>query len=186
MTRFHRLFPLALAILMGMLTIWLDEITRPARHNQVVRNDRPEYQVEGFNAKRYTVTGTVSEQLIAEHAWKFPSNPELYSKNATLNVYDQGKLSYNVVGETARYNPQTRIVVFERQVDLFQPATAKRQAAHAHTSAMTVNAENHTAASQAPVRIDYGKSTASGVGFTYDQRSSVFQLLSHAKATYVP
>lgn len=186
MTRFHRLFPLALAILMGMLTIWLNEITRPAQHNQVVRNDRPEYEVEGFNAKRYTVTGKVSDQLTAGQAWKFPNNPEVYSKNATLNVYDQGQLSYNVVGKTARYNPQTRIVVFEHQVDLFQPPTAKRQATHARTSAMTVDTEKHTAASQTPVHIEYGKSTASGVGFTYDQRSGVFQLLSHAKATYVP
>jgi lipopolysaccharide export system protein LptC len=186
MIRLHRLFPLLLAALMGVLTIWLDEITRPEPHGAGKNPNRPEYQAQGFNATRFTPNGQISQHLSAEQAWKFPNRPELFSQGTRLDVFDQGRLVYNVLGAKARYQPKTHIVVFDEQVTLFQPADAQRPATHVRTSALTVDTEAHTAASRAPVHVDYGNSTASSIGFTYNQRTGVLHLLSKAKIKYEP
>jgi lipopolysaccharide export system protein LptC len=177
---------LVIAVLMGVLTIWLDEITRPSPHGKGLRQDKPEYQVESFNSTRYAPDGRISEQLSAASAWKYPGRPEVFARTVDLKDYDQGALAYNVTGESARYNPDTRIVVFELRVDLFQPAGKEKAETRVHTSALTLNTVQHTAVSPAPVRIEYGKSTVSGVGFSYNQHTGILQLFSKAKATYVP
>lgn len=184
--RLHRLFPLALAILMGILTIWLDEITRPDPHGKGLRQDKPEYQLEGFNSTRYAPDGKISEQLTAGSAWKYPNQSEVFARAVELKDYDRGALAYDVTGQSAYYNPDTRIVVFERQVDMLQPASQGRSETRVHTSALTLNTVQRTAVSPAPVRIEYGKSTVSGTGFNYNQHTGVLQLFSNAKATYVP
>lgn len=188
MIRFHRLFPLVLAALMGVLTIWLDEITQPEPHGKDKNPDRPEFQAESFSATRFAEDGRVSEHLTAEKAWKYPARPELFSQGTKLDVFDKGALAYNVVGTKARYNPKTRIVVFDEQVNLFQPAeaNAKHLPIRIITSALTMDTLARTAASQAPVHIDYGASTASSVGIRYNQRTGVLQLLSKAKIKYEP
>lgn len=186
MIRLHRLFPLLLAVLMGVLTVWLDELTRPEPHGKGKDPSRPEYQAEGFNATRFTTQGQISEHLTAAQAWKFPNRPDVFTKNTKLDVFEQGALAYNVLASTARYDPKTRIVVFDEQVNMFQPANAERLATRIRTSKLTVDTEARTAASPAPVTIQYGNSTASSIGIRYNQRTGVLQLLSKAKIKYEP
>lgn len=182
--RAQRLFPIVLLALTGLLTFWLDQISRWTPETRALDPNKPEFVAEHFTALRYDTTGKVQDQLSAQRMWQYPGKDDLFFDAPTLQVFAAGALQYDVRGQTGRYNNKTRQAFFDRQVTLFKPADAQRPETRVDTSVMYVDLDKRLARSAAPVTIHYGTSVARSVGFTYDQRAGLLKLLSNARVVY--
>ncbi|HJU50253.1 MAG TPA: LPS export ABC transporter periplasmic protein LptC [Pseudogulbenkiania sp.] len=182
--RAQRLFPIVLLALTGLLTFWLDQISRWTPETHALDPNKPEFVAEHFTTHRFDATGKVQDQLRAERMWQYPGKDDLFFDAPTLQTFASGVLQYDVRGQSGRYNNKTRQAFFDRQVTLFKPADALRPETRVDTSAMHVDLDKHLARSAAPVTIHYGTSVAHSVGFTYDQNAGQLKLLSNARVVY--
>ncbi|SMF19961.1 LPS export ABC transporter periplasmic protein LptC [Pseudogulbenkiania subflava] len=182
--RAQRLFPIVLLALTGLLTFWLDQISRWTPETRALDPNKPEFVAEHFTALRYDTTGKVQDQLSAQRMWQYPGKDDLFFDAPALQIFAAGVLQYDVRGQTGRYNNKTRQAFFDRQVTLFKPADAQRPETRVDTSVMYVDLDKRLARSAAPVTIHYGTSVARSVGFTYDQRAGLLKLLSNARVVY--
>jgi len=183
--RANRLFPVALVILMALMTLWLDQVSRLGSFGRELDPDKPEYVSEKVTATRFDLQGRIQQRLIADRLWQYPQQHDLYFDNGFVRVFKNGVLDYAVTAETGHYNTQTKQAFFDRRVHLLKPAVATEPETTLDTSAMSLDAVKHYASSQMPVQIHYGNSTANSTGFNYDYNAGTLNLLSFARVTYV-
>ncbi|WP_293761348.1 LPS export ABC transporter periplasmic protein LptC [uncultured Aquitalea sp.] len=184
MIRSHRLFPILLVLLTGLLTVWLDTISRWEPNKRELDPNKPEFIADGVSATRFTPQGQLQERLIASRMWQYPAKSDLFFEQPDLRSYKNGTLSYQAIGETGRYNNNTKQALFDKKVTLIQPPANGKPETRVLTSNMQVDTLKHVARSAAPTQFYYGKSNGSAVGFIYQQQEGILSLLSHAKVTY--
>ena len=186
MIRSHRLFPILLVLITGLLTVWLDVVSRwqPSKHE--LDPNKPEVVAQGVMATRFDPKGMLQDKMIASRMWQYPGKADVYFDQPDMRVYQQGILQYQAVGDSGRYNNKTKQAFFDRKVTLIRPASAQGPETRVLTSAMHVDTQQRIAKSQAPTTIHYGKSVANSVGFVYEQQAGQLNLLSHAKVIYEP
>lgn len=184
MIRSHRLFPILLIVLTALLTLWLDTVSRwsPTKHE--LDPNKPEVVVNGVIASHYDPQGKLQEKLIASRMWQYPDRTESYFEQPDLRSYKNGILAYQAIGETGRYNNQSKVALFDRKATLIQPATTSQPASRIEGSNMRIDTVRHIASSSELTHFYHGNSTGSALGFTYEQQAGLLHLLSNAKVTY--
>lgn len=184
MKRFPRLFPLLLVLMLSVLTMLLDRVTRQSSVQSVIDRDQPEYTVEDFTATRFDAQGLPGDRLQARRMWQFPDAKDIEFERPFLTSYQQGRINYTVEGEVGRYNNSTGMVWFDRKVQLIEKAEAGKGDVKIDTRAMTVNLNTSTAQSPAAVTVYQGDSVANAIGFTYAQKQGLITLLSKVRISY--
>lgn len=184
MIRSHRLFPILLVLITGLLTVWLDAVSRWQPNKRELDPNKPEVVADNVMATRFDPKGMLQEKLIASRMWQYPDRTESYFEAPDLQSYKNGTLAYHAIGESGRYNSKTKQVLFDKKVTLIQPATSAQQETRVLSSNMRIDTVRHIAQSAALTHFYYGKSTGSAVGFIYEQQAGQLQLLSNAKVTY--
>ncbi|MBV8048653.1 MAG: LPS export ABC transporter periplasmic protein LptC [Paludibacterium sp.] len=180
-----RLFPIALVLLMALLTIWLDQVSKLGSFGRDLDPSRPEFVSEEVDATRFDIQGRVEQRMVADKLWQYPNQNDLYFANGTIDLFRDGQQDYMLSAESGRYNTQTRIAFFDRKAHLLKPAAAGQPEVTLDSSAMTVDTARRYASSKQPTIIHYGDSVANATGFNYDYNAGVVNLLSSARATYV-
>ncbi|MCL6263874.1 LPS export ABC transporter periplasmic protein LptC [Craterilacuibacter sp. RT1T] len=184
MKRFPRLFPLLLVLMLSVLTMLLDRVTRQSSVQSVIDRDQPEYTVENFTATRFDAQGLPSDRLQARKMWQFPDAKDIEFEQPFLTSYQLGQVNYTVEGEVGRYNNSTGMVWFDRKVVLIDKAEPGQSDIKIDTRAMTVNLNTSTAQSPAAVTVHQGDSVANAIGFTYAQQQGLITLLSKVRISY--
>lgn len=184
MIRAHRLFPVLLILITGLLTVWLDAVSRWQPDKRELDPNKPEVVADSVIATRYDAKGMLQEKLIATRMWQYPDRTESYFEAPDLQSYKNGSLAYHAIGESGRYNSKTKQVLFDKKVTLIQPATAAQPETRVLSSNMRIDTVRHIAQSETLTHFYYGKSSGSSVGFIYEQQAGLLHLLSNAKATY--
>jgi lipopolysaccharide export system protein LptC len=184
MIRSHRLFPILLVLITGLLTVWLDAVSRWQPNKRELDPNKPEVVAENVMATRFDPKGMLQEKLIASRMWQYPDRTESYFEAPDLQSYKNGALAYHAIGESGRYNSKTKQVLFDKKVTLIQPATS-------HAAGNPRTQQQYAYRHRTPYRpvctlthFYYGKSSGSAVGFIYEQQAGQLQLLSNAKVTY--
>lgn len=184
MIRSHRLFPILLVLITGLLTVWLDTVSRWEPSKRELDPNKPEVVVDGVVATRYDPKGMLQEKMIASRMWQYPDRTESYFETPDLQSYKNGVLAYHAIGESGRYNSKTRQALFDKKVTLIQPASTAQPETRVVSSNMRIDTVRHVAQSATLTHFYYGKSSGSAVGFIYEQQTGQLQLLSNAKVTY--
>ncbi|AXT45464.1 MULTISPECIES: LPS export ABC transporter periplasmic protein LptC [Chromobacterium] len=182
--RSHRLFPLLLVGLTGLLTVWLDQVSRWDSNRRELDPDKPEYVAEHLTATRFDAQGKLNERLIATRMWQYPGKDDAFFENPELYQYQQGALQYQLIGDVGRYNNKTQQAYFDKKATMIQPAAADKPETKVVTSAMHVDTAKKIARSAAPTVFYHGKSHGNSVGFVYQQQTGLLNLLSHTKIIY--
>ncbi|TIC84592.1 LPS export ABC transporter periplasmic protein LptC [Crenobacter intestini] len=185
MKRFPRLFPLLLVLLLSLLTIVLDRVTREKSSAFEVDASQPEYTVENFTATRFNEAGLLQDRLTAKKMWQYPKSKEIDFDAPRLTSYKNGQVNYTVDGEVGRYNSASRKVWFDRRVEMNDPGRAGAQPVRLETRAMTVDLATSVARGPAPVTVWQGDSVLRATGFVYEQPKGVVSLLSNVRIHYV-
>lgn len=185
MMRFPRLFPLALVLALGLLTAWLDVLTRYQSGSLGVDRADPDYVAERFVATRFDEAGRLKERMTATRGWEIPKDPDIHFQKPHLELFELGQLQYTIDGDTGRYNKDKATAWFDDKVTLRRQPTPERDAIKIDTSAMTVDTRSSVASSRAPVTFYYQQSVGNAVGFVYDHKAQKLDLLSNVRITYV-
>lgn len=183
--RANRLFPVVLILLMALMTLWLDQVSRLGNFGRELDPDKPEYVSEQVTATRFDKQGRIEQRLIADRLWQYPQQHDLFFDNAFVRVFQLGALDYAVTAETGHYNTKSKQAFFDRHVHMMKPAGAAQPETTLDTTAMSLDSVKRVASSQMPVTIHYGNSTANSTGFNYDYTAGTVNLLSFARVTYV-
>lgn len=181
--RYGWLFPLILAVGLGGLSAWLGRISQIDIEEAALNPNEPQYAMQGIDGRRFDAKGRLKENLSAESAWQLPKSNDVTFSKPQLSLYDGGRLLYNVKSETARYNTDSRQVMFEQDVVLTKSAEAERPAGVLKTGNLTVDTNTETARTDAPVHYQYGNSHGTANGLVYDHKKGFLNLPSRVKAT---
>lgn len=185
MARTNRLFPVILVLLMALLTIWLDQISRLGQFGRDLNPAKPEFVSEKVTATRFDAQGRVQQRLTADKLWQYPNQHNMFFEQGDVHVFQQGALDYRVRARTGWYNTRSKQAYFDQDANLFKPATGTQPEVEILTSALSLDTVKRYASSPRPSTMHYGKSVANSVGFNYDYNSGVVNLLASARVTYV-
>ncbi|MDO5058888.1 MAG: LPS export ABC transporter periplasmic protein LptC [Neisseria sp.] len=180
--RYGWLFPLVLAALLGGLSAWLERVSEVQIEETELNPNEPQYAMRGISGKRFGADGKTAEHLTAEKAWQLPKSDEVVLETPQLTQFSDGLPSYRVSGGQARYDTETREVVFEENVVLNRYPRGNSPEGIVETEKITVDTRNETARSDAPVTFRYGASKGSAEGFTYDHKQGLLKLPAKVKA----
>ena len=181
--RYGLLFPLVLAAVLGGLSAWLDRISEVTVEEVALNPKEPQYSMAGIAGRRFDNEGLLREQLDAEAAWQLPKSTEVVFRRPEMKMYHQGVKIYQINGNEARYDTETRQALFERQVVLHKEAGDGRPAGKLTAERITVDTVKKTAVSDRPVQFSYGLSHGSAGGFSYNEEQGLLLLPSRVKAT---
>ncbi|WP_028537025.1 LPS export ABC transporter periplasmic protein LptC [Paludibacterium yongneupense] len=184
MIRGNRWFPIVLVLLMAILTVWLDQVSRLGDSSRDLSPSKPEFVADAVVATRFDLNGKVLERMTADRMWQYPNQHDLFYDTGYLQSFQDGALLYTVQAETGRYNTRTRLAFFDKRVNMIKEPLAGQPLTTMVTTAMTLDTDKRYASSQTPVTVHYGNSTADAVGFNYDNRAGLLHLLSKARVTY--
>ena len=183
MSRFRSLiFPLALALILGGISSWLDQISQISEEVVQLNPKEPQYLGLNVEAKRFDATGSLHEKLASPRMWQLPNQENVYIQQPHLQLFEQNALQYEVRSQNARYELNSKTVFLDTDVQLDKTADAERPAAQVNTSHLTVNTVTQIAQTDAPIQYQYGQSTGSSVGMTYDHKNGQLNLPAKVKA----
>lgn len=183
--RSNRLFPVILVLLMALMTIWLDQISRLTRLGRDLNPSKPEFVALQVTATRFDRQGRIQQHLTADKLWQYPNQHDLYFEHGEVHVYKLGALDYRVQAQTGRYNTRSKQGYFDSETHLYKPAEGTQPEITIQTSALSLDTLKRYASSPRPTTMHYGQSVANSVGFNYDYNTGVINLLSSARVTYV-
>lgn len=183
MSRLRNLmFPLMLALILGGLSAWLGRISEVKLEEVALKADEPQYLMTQMRGVRFAEDGSLGESLSAERAWQLPEKRYVHFQSPELHLYQNGRQQYQVRSAQARYDTETRQVLFEREVLLDKPADGERPAAQVSTASLTVDTRAQTAYTDQAVNYRYGRSTGSAHGMRYDHKQGRLDLPAKVKA----
>ncbi|MDO4998054.1 MAG: LPS export ABC transporter periplasmic protein LptC [Neisseria sp.] len=181
--RFAWLFPVALAVLLGGLSAWLETISDVKIEEVALNPNEPQYAMVGLAGKRFAADGSLQENLRAESAWQLPNSKEVVLEQPRLDVFKTGALVYDVKSAQATYDTNTREVAFVQQVVLNKAADGNQPAGEVKTERLLVNSREQSAKSDETVYFRYGQSHGSAQGFRYQHQQGLLIFPAKVKAT---
>ncbi|EGV35028.1 hypothetical protein l13_18890 [Neisseria weaveri ATCC 51223] len=180
--RYGWLFPLVLAVGLGGLSAWLGRISQVDIEEVVLNPDEPQYAMHGIDGRRFDDNGRLKENLSANKAWQLPNSNDVYFEKPALALFSDGLLLYSVESLEAKYNLDSRQVVFEKEVELVKKADEVRPAGVLKTVKLIVDTKSGRAHTDETVRYSYGQSHGTANGLVYDHKQGLLNLPSRVKA----
>ncbi|MDK4681033.1 LPS export ABC transporter periplasmic protein LptC [Kingella negevensis] len=176
------IFPLVLAMILCGLSAWLGRVSEVIVEEVKLDPAKPQYSMTNTQGKRFDISGSLKEQLDSPHAWQLPDQKNVFFQSPTLQLFNQGVKQYQVDAEQARYEIETKKVFLQQDVVLTKEADEQRPAAKVTTDHLNVDTVTEIAETDAPIQYQYGRSTGSSVGMTYDNQKGLLSLLSRVRA----
>lgn len=180
------LFPIALMALLAGLTLWLDRSTRSGttRDDGHYRHD-PDYFVENLELRRFGKDGMLQHRLSAERMQHYPDDNTTQLIMPTL-TYVRTETPTHASADFADVSGDGKLVTMRNNVRVVRDASAQRAELVAETSHMLVWPDDERARTDAPVRIQSGKSVVTGVGMDVDNIELVYRLHHEVRAVMQP
>lgn len=182
-------FPLSLALLLGGLSAWLEQISEISYEENTLASDEPQYKMQSLLGIRYDETGTLKEKLAAHSAWQLPDQknvffrqPEFWVKNQN---HENGKTQnniYQIHANDAVFHLQNKTIAFENQVTLIHLDEHQTQTGSLHTEYLWLDTQNETIQTDRPVLIKRGLSEVRADGLLYEYKTGMLNLPSQVKA----
>ena len=181
-----RLFNLMTVIILSLLCVLLNYLTRIDFHRLQLPKNKPEFASSGILANLFSKNGKLLYRAMAESGLQYPDSSKIFLSNLNMQAFSEstellqekltsndgwldtanslGFLGESVVLTVSNVDPQYIINVYTRHVNL----DAKRQLAY----------------SSAPVRATRGKSVMTGIGFNVDYTKKLLTIESNVKIVY--
>lgn len=182
--RFTLWLPMALLLLLALLTFWINLSVKKAGSRSEVNLDEPDSIVENFLAVSTDVTGVPRYRLAAEKLNHYSSNKLTLLDKPTLTHLHQEQGEMQISSNKASVTPDGEKVVFSGQVNLLRPAGTSGKEMSMQTSYLEVRTGNNEAFTGQPIVIRQPglQITATGLHLFADTR--VLKLKGRVKALY--
>lgn len=181
--RYGIAFPLILAAALGGLSAWLGRISHIETEEVKLNPNEPQYWMDGIEGKRFDLEGRLKENFTAGFASQLPESKDVHLRMPKLEVYENGKLMYQVESKEGLYNTDTKQAVFEKEVVMTKEADDKQPAGFLKTELIHIDTATQFARTDRAVTYGYGRSHGTAEGMTYDNKKGLFNFPSKVKAT---
>lgn len=185
------LFPLAILLLLAMLTFWLArDIVNGDWSGSPPQSGDPDYIVERFTLTSLTETGAQRYILTSDKMVHLPGDDSSLLTRPVLRQTPAGQPETRVRADRGVVTSGGEIAHLYDNVEVLragEAATANRRASNEirmTTSYLRVLPDQDRADTPAPVRIEQSGSTMIGTGMELDNRFRRFRLLSAVNVIY--
>lgn len=175
-------FPLTLAVLMGGVTFWLNRATDVNVESVLLNPAKPQYVMHNLQGVKFSPQGQVAQSLTATSAQMFPNSTDVLINQPNGKAYENGQELYHVQSVQARYSNKQKQVFFDQDVLFTKAAVGGKPVGTVKTSQLQIDLPSQVAKTAQEVEYQYGDSTGSAIGFSYDKKNDVLHLDSRVKA----
>lgn len=164
-----RLFPVLLALILGGLTLFLEQLIALLPLGNAPKNPATvEYQVENFTASMYAPDGKLYRRVNGQRLWQFPDQDEIHIQQPHFFQYNGDHLLGEIIGSTARYDRRKEEAWFDGPVQLIRHPSADKPRATLDSSQLQIDTVRRFARSSANTVYREGSSVIQSRGFSYD------------------
>jgi lipopolysaccharide export system protein LptC len=177
--------PVALLLLLALLTFWLDQKVQPppARPDGSSRHD-PDFYVEGFAAAKMNPDGTRRYALTGTRLVHYPADNSTELESPQLVYFDYERAPVTMRAEQAQIALGGEDVYFTGNVQIVRDTYADNPELGVFTTYLHVVPDLELARTDRPVTMVEGNSTASSVGLEFNNKTREIKLLSRVRAQY--
>ncbi len=176
------LFPILLAVLMGGISFWLNEVSQVDVVEAPLNPDEPRYVMNEVSGRTFGGDGLIQEDFEANTVWQLPDNEVVHMTNPLLKVFQNNQEVYRVKANIGRYDTESKLVDLDNQVVLIKTATDGQEPGYAKTEHLQVNTVTKIAQTDDLVDFQMGMSTGQAKGLVYDHNQKSLNLKSRVRA----
>ncbi len=182
--RFSLWLPMALLVMLALLTFWIDQSVKEAAIRNGANLDEPDSIVESFLAVSTDVAGVPRYRLTARKLSHYSGNKLTVLDTPTLTHFHEKQGEMQISSNSASVTPDGEKVMFTGEVNIQRPATGGMEGMSMQTSYLEIQTEKNEAFTSQPVIIRQPglQITASGLHLYADTR--VLKLKGRVKAQY--
>ncbi len=176
------LFPILLAVCMGGVSFWLNEISQVDVVEAPINPDVPRYTMMNVTGKVFSNEGLVAEDMVATSVWQLPESDLVEFSMPVIKIYQQGNEIYNVKSNLGRYDTENKWIYFDNNVVLTKIASKDEAPGFAKTEHLQVDTVTQIAKTDDLVDFQMGLSTGQSQGLVYDHTKQNLNLKSRVRA----
>jgi lipopolysaccharide export system protein LptC len=183
-TRVTHWLPLALVLLLAVLTLWLQQmIESPVGSEPRLVGHDPDAVVDRFTVTALDATGAPQYRLSAVRLVHFADNDSLELSEPRFVKRDPGS-EITVVAGRGRVSKDYKEAFFYDDVQLVRVPAAGEDELRVRTPYLHVLADRDLATTDRPVNITRGRSTLTGTGMEYSRKTGQLTLLSRVRGSF--
>jgi lipopolysaccharide export system protein LptC len=176
--------PVAVLVLLGMLTFWIDQSVKEAGSRNGINLEEPDSIVENFLAVSTDVAGITRYRLTAERLRHFSDNKLTLLDKPTLTHLHAKQGEMRITSSQASVSPEGDKVVFSGEVNLLRPANGGRNELSMRTTLLEVFTEKSEVLTHEPVVIQQPGMQITANGLHLYANTRVLKLKGRVKAQY--
>ena len=182
-----RTFQVFTIILLSILCILLNFLTKIKFDKTSLPLDKPEYNALGVDGRIYNnVTGKLQYKLISDKGWQYPSQNKINLQDFTIYTYYESsdKIQYQLSTHDGWVDNTKKLGFLGESTVLVVDNLDPLQIIHIYTSMVNINFNKNFLDSLLPVKATQNKSIVYATGFSYDKEKQFLILKSKVKVIY--
>ncbi len=181
-----RTFTAFAMIIMGVLCLLLDTLTRINFNKIELPKNRPEYNAKGVDGSVYNKNGKLLYNLKSDEAWQFPEDQRIYMKMMDIKLYNDSNenIKYNLTSYDGWVNHITKLGYLGENAVLVVADKDPQKVIKIATSKVDLDLNKNIFKSNENVRVEQDKNVLTGHGFSYDRDRQLLEINSKVRVSY--
>lgn len=178
-------FPLGLAIVLALLTFWLDStVQEPLKKRDGSTRHDVDYQVENFLARRIGPDGLPLHTLAAAKMEHFPDDDSTRLTRPHFIAMDENRIPTHITAQQGLVSSNGEEVYFTRRVEVKREPGAEKDGLTLVTEYLHITPDQELARTDRVVTITTPAAIITATGMELNNRTRVVKLLSRVKGHY--
>ena len=180
-----RIFRFFTIIIMVVLCLLLNTLTKINFNKIELPKDQPEYNATGAVGKVYNGNGQLMYKMMSGSAWKFPHDERVYMQSIHAFVYNEssGAIKYEVTSNDGWVNFNTQVGLLGKNSILTLANNDPKKVITVYGSQVNIDLAKNYIYSNEDVKAVEDQKVVSGHGFTYDVKTQFLKLGGVATTT---
>jgi lipopolysaccharide export system protein LptC len=180
------LLPIALMLLLALLTFWINQnVQEQALKMNILNRQAPDYMLYNFVSTRTDASGNTKYVLAAAKMRHFPANDYTELQRPRFTQFGLNKPYTQIYGQQGRVSANGKLVEFSNQVKVIRQASATKPETQMQTERLWLEPDTEVAHTDQPVVIRQKPATViTGTGMRFDNRADTMQLFNRVHVHY--
>lgn len=182
-----RAFTLFAMIIMGVLCLLLDTLTRINFNKIELPKNSPEYNARMVNGSVYNKAGKLLYNLTSNTAWQFPEDKRIYMQDLEIKLYNESnnEVKYDLTSDDGWVNHTEKLGFLGVNTVLVMEDKNPSKITRIYGSGIDLDMNQNLFKSNEDVKATQGESVLTGHGFSYDRDKQFLTINSRVRITYI-
>lgn len=181
-----RVFTLFAMIIMGVLCLLLDTLTRINFNKIELPKNSPEYNAKGVDGSVYSKSGKLLYNLTGDTAWQFPEDKKIYMQDLEIKLYNESndEVRYDLTSDDGWVNHTEKFGFLGSNTQMIIQDKDPAKVVTILGSSIDLDLNKNIFKSESDVKATQAKSVLTGHGFSYDRDKQFLIINSKVNITY--